>query len=166
MGLAEIRALPSADFHDRRSFPRSKGVYVVLDGEEVVYVGMTGRTFAKRWCGHHRTQDVEQGCASPEIFFLSLDLTNEEILTAEVALIQKHKPRLNKAPSLLQREGVVLLNTKEARAVEERLSRLTPMQLTPFGMHPPLWGMFTRGERIKFALGIGLMELEQASRAC
>jgi hypothetical protein len=95
MGVAEIRLLPSVPFRERKSFPSTKGVYFVLDGDEVVYIGMTGETFAKRWKTHHRSKDIETSCNSPEIFFLSLDIAGEELFGVEKAFIREHSPRLN-----------------------------------------------------------------------
>jgi hypothetical protein len=114
IGIAEIRSLPSVPFRERKLFPSTKGVYFVLDGDEIVYIGMTSGEFKRRWQGHHRTGDIDDGCISPRIFFLSLDMTERQIMDVEKALVIALSPRLNSSPVMRYKRAII--NTQRTQS--------------------------------------------------
>ena len=155
MGLSEIKALPSVPFSDRKSFPDSKGVYFVVDGEEAVYIGMTGGDFRTRWSTHHRFKDIEASCNTPEIFFLSLDLTDKEILDIEIALIRAHAPRLNGAPC---EEG------KRITFDADKLSIQWDQIAEVIGVSRVHWGLLSSAQQALAAIEYGMDAAEKTAR--
>ncbi len=93
MNLTEINplTLPSLHLSERRSLPRCKAIYFVIDGDIVLYIGQTVN-LAQRWANHHR---LNQFKSNPHIAWLKCD-DESLLLESEKALINYFSPPLNK----------------------------------------------------------------------
>lgn len=91
--------LPFFLFKDRRQLPSDqKGVYFVLSGEKVVYVGKTTTSFFARWSGHHRAKQILEMFPDSRISYLKVDGDSAEIHQLEASFIDSFHPLLNNQP--------------------------------------------------------------------
>lgn len=89
----ELLHLPSVPLSARGELPQCPGVYFILDGSTVLYVGKSVN-LAQRWVAHHRLRQVESMARYPRIAWMEL---GEAALLEEVerALIHHFEPLLN-----------------------------------------------------------------------
>jgi hypothetical protein len=165
IGLSEIKALPSVPFSDRKSFPDSKGVYFVVDGDEIVYIGMTAASFRDRWAGHHRLQDIEESCKAPMVFFLSVRLPSDRILDVERSLILAHSPRMNKSASLKKSHADIRLTSEDVSSLEKQFESITKEQLASIGIALCVWEFSSIKEKIMHIVGAGMLKIEAMQRS-
>lgn len=77
----------------REELPETAAVYLVLDGERVLYVGAT-KDLMQRWKVHHRLKQFKAIAVSPKIAWV--EVKNLTLLPdIETALIQYFQPELN-----------------------------------------------------------------------
>lgn len=92
MNLAEIKPLllPSLPLNERRSLPKCKAIYFVIDGETVLYIGKTVN-LAHRLVNHHRLNEFK---SNPRVAWL--ECSDKSLLPElEKALIKYFSPLLN-----------------------------------------------------------------------
>jgi excinuclease UvrABC nuclease subunit len=89
----DILKLPRVEFSQKRMLPRISGVYFVLAGDSVLYIGAT-KNLHQRWNigGHHQRKAlIENGCTA-----LAWVVTDPRGLKRrEAALISEVRPPLN-----------------------------------------------------------------------
>lgn len=92
--LKEIKKLPSVSFKERKKLPSVMGVYFVLDGENLLYIGCS-KNIRRRWAnGHHRLEWINKYSNQPSIYWLD-DSSLEFLKWIERELIKKLNPRFN-----------------------------------------------------------------------
>ena len=57
--IEQVLALPSVPFSNRWQLPEQPGVYVVLNGDAVLYVGEAFDSIRKRWRAHNKRTQAE-----------------------------------------------------------------------------------------------------------
>ena len=109
-------SLESVAFTDRATIPRSPGVYFVLSGNEVLYIGKSVN-LGQRWATHDK---IACFSAMPDIRIAWLNTpANASLLTKfERILIYGHKPSLNLVIHEAEMAGVVgLEHLREVKGV-------------------------------------------------
>lgn len=87
--------LPFATLVNRHNLPRISGVYFVLDGDEILYIGQS-QNIRSRWMKHHRLNQLN-GMKTENILISWLKIQDLEILpVAEKSLINRLNPLLNR----------------------------------------------------------------------
>ena len=84
--------LPFVSLRDKRFLPSKPGLYFVIDGANLLYVGRS-KDLNVRWKSHHRYKQVAAMTKNPMITFL--DVEDEKLLWVERTLINRLKPLLN-----------------------------------------------------------------------
>lgn len=84
--------LPYVEFSEKTQLPEKSGLYFVIDGDQILYVGKTIH-FKRRWAGHHRYAQIKAMAKNPVIAWL--DVEDTRLLDAESELIARFKPKLN-----------------------------------------------------------------------
>lgn len=94
MQVADINplALPSLPLKMRSQLPSLPGIYFVLNGTEVVYIGKSW-SIKSRWDGHHRLPQLREIGKQYSIAWLQYQF--EQLDALEFQLIQALRPRLN-----------------------------------------------------------------------
>jgi excinuclease UvrABC nuclease subunit len=95
--------------------PDAPGIYLILDGDECLYVGQS-RNLRQRWKVHHRLRQIRQ--LSADLVIAWLIAAPSELRTIERLLIEQLQPRLNRAPQV-DKHGVFYL-----RLDDELLGRI------------------------------------------
>jgi hypothetical protein len=84
--------LPRVALDDKITLPSSPGIYFVIDGARLLYVGKS-KDLKGRWRGHHRHKQIDAIADCPEIAFL--EVAGESLLWVERDLINRFRPLLN-----------------------------------------------------------------------
>jgi hypothetical protein len=84
--------LPRVALDDKITLPSSPGIYFVIDGARLLYVGKS-KDLKGRWRGHHRHKQIDAIADYPEIAFL--EVAGESLLWVERDLINRFRPLLN-----------------------------------------------------------------------
>jgi hypothetical protein len=84
--------LPYVDLDDKTDLPSSPGLYFVIDGEALLYIGRS-KDLNQRWKGHHRYKQIKATAKNPQIAFLDCD--DETLLWVERDVINRFNPALN-----------------------------------------------------------------------
>jgi hypothetical protein len=87
--------LPYVDLDDKTDLPSSPGLYFVIDGEALLYIGRS-KDLNQRWKGHHRYKQIKATAKNPQIAFLDCD--DETLLWVERDVINRFNPTLNDTP--------------------------------------------------------------------
>jgi len=85
-------SLPCVDLDDKTALPRKPGLYFVIDGQRLLYIGRS-KDLNQRWKGHHRYKQIKQMARFPQIAYLDCD--DESLLWTEREIISRFKPLLN-----------------------------------------------------------------------
>lgn len=89
--IKKIASLPSVDIKDANQLPKLSGIYFIISGEDVLYIGKTNNLF-NRLSGNHAYKDkINSNCC--RIFYL--EMPKEKLLDAEKQFISLLNPRLN-----------------------------------------------------------------------
>lgn len=116
-GSVKLSALPSLPLADRRQLPNCAAVYLVLEGENVIYVGQS-TSLILRWQGHDKLKQLKSRGA--EIRLAWLECNDPTLLRSiEAALIQWFKPELNRFYPKLKQPHL----TSEKTGIKKRIKR-------------------------------------------
>lgn len=88
----DLSALPSLPFSERGSLPNLAGVYVVTDGDGVVYIGQA-KSILHRWRNHHRAVDIVM-LPLPRIAWIE-EAEEQQRTAIESDMVRRFRPRLN-----------------------------------------------------------------------
>lgn len=118
---------------DRKSLPPVSGVYFVLDGIEVLYVGVT-KNLRNRWIHHHRQAFVPD---TAQIAFFRVPY--EQLVFIEWRFIQLLKPTLN---GQRLKHPASLTPHSQSDAIRDRLhpslrESFIPLEGTDIALHFP-----------------------------
>lgn len=93
-----IEQLPFVLISKLESLPSDKrGIYFVLNSKaEILYIGMTAKSFHQRWTCHHRYEEIYKADSESKVHYWSLSLPREQLLNMESQLIFNENPTLNK----------------------------------------------------------------------
>lgn len=83
---------PYTTYTERRNLPSMSGVYIVADGDTVLYVGQS-RNIHKRWIAHHRSTQMRRHY---RIYWQIIPI--DELNRAEENLIDQFCPTWNSEP--------------------------------------------------------------------
>lgn len=89
----ELSALPSVTLDQRRDLPACQGIYFVMDGARVLYVGKAGN-IGSRWRNHHRLYALRQ-LPGISIAWLQFDGDEQLLTQIEDACIVYFDPPMN-----------------------------------------------------------------------
>lgn len=93
--------MPHGPLNCARTMPMLPGVYIVYQGEEVLYVGKT-QNLQQRWKAHHRRYQLTMFGEGVEIAWHAMPGSDPETRTQhEQSLITTFHPRLNKQTPVL-----------------------------------------------------------------
>ncbi len=90
MTLTKILRLPSVAIEDRDLLPKASGVYAVMRGDGVIYIGSSVRSLRVRWTSHHLDKHFQ---ATDRIAWLRVKINPREV---EQEWIRDLRPRLNR----------------------------------------------------------------------
>lgn len=85
-------ALPYVNLDDKTDLPSNPGLYFVIDGKTLLYIGRS-KDLNQRWKSHHRYKQIKAIAKNPQIAFLDVD--DEDLLWVERDVINRFKPVLN-----------------------------------------------------------------------
>lgn len=91
--MDKIVGLPSVGIGDKHLLPACPGIYFVVNGEQVVYVGKA-KSILSRWKNHHRERQIDGEYPNARIYWERLD-SDQGLLEAEAQYIEDLKPELN-----------------------------------------------------------------------
>lgn len=89
--------LPFVELDDHVLLPSKPGLYFVIDGDRILYIGKS-QNLRIRWSAHHRYKQIKKIAKSPVITFL--DVKSVDLLHVERHLIKRFNPMLNDEPVL------------------------------------------------------------------
>lgn len=120
--LAEIQALPSLSLESLALLPEEPALYfVLLNGNQVGYIGMSTVSLRHRWKSHHRVVQLRAAGASA-LHYLTVD-GNYPLAEAERAAIKTFGPPFNgKAVRIEPRAPGFTINV---RMPDELYTRIT-----------------------------------------
>lgn len=96
--------LPSVLVEEIRQLPKTSGIYFVLAGDEVLYIGQS-ISIHQRWQAHERMKDLE---AYNQVRIAWLVTEYEELAEIEKAYIAQFKPSLNSMSVPRQRDKLTV----------------------------------------------------------
>jgi hypothetical protein len=89
--------LPSVAFIEKETLPDCCGIYFVMNGDEILYIGKSVR-ICNRWKAHHKLEMIKSLENSDNFRIAWLELKDRTLLDeTEIALITHFKPKLNGA---------------------------------------------------------------------
>lgn len=91
MTLEEIKLLPSVALKDRNELPAGSGIYFVVSGDAVLYIGRSKR-LRQRW---HRQRGALNAYANVYIHWLKTPNMGWQYCKLESKLIHAFEPPLN-----------------------------------------------------------------------
>lgn len=89
----DIAKLPSLRFIDRRQLPNIAACYLVLEGNNVIYMGQSG-SLVVRWLNHNKIKQSKDRGSELKIAWLECSAPGL-LKTIEDALIDDFQPELN-----------------------------------------------------------------------
>jgi len=84
--------LPAVNLDDKTTLPSKPGLYFVIDGQRLLYIGRS-KDLNQRWRNHHRHDQIKRLAHSPQIAYLDCD--DASLLWTEREIINRFKPLLN-----------------------------------------------------------------------
>lgn len=127
--IEEARTITWGNFHE---LPSESGVYIVCDGERILYVGQS-KNMRRRWTRHHRKQQINN-LQSDNIKIAFLLLSEKELASAERMFIAVLKPVFNgKSLPRARRQTEELI---KFRAAQEKAKNLYELFDLVFGDIP------------------------------
>jgi len=94
MEQEEILGLEHVSFYRRSCMPKEQGIYFVVAGGRLVYVGQTNN-LRHRWDRHHLLRTLSIVREQIEIYWKLFDGSPNQRMEIERSLIQKYRPILN-----------------------------------------------------------------------
>lgn len=92
--LAQIIKLPSRSFNDLNSLPEKQGIYFVVAGNEIIYIGRS-RNIRKRWVGEHHRKEIISDFHSNSTIYCLFVSDHEELCVFEKEMIDTIDPIYN-----------------------------------------------------------------------
>jgi len=94
MTSIELRSLPCVRLCDLELLPEFPGVYFVVSGENVLYIGKAEASIRSRWRQHHRKSQLVE-FKDAVIYCKEARCSKQELKALEDAAILKFRPSLN-----------------------------------------------------------------------
>lgn len=111
--------LPCVNLDDKTDLPSKPGLYFVIDGDTLLYIGRS-KDLNRRWKSHHRYKQIKAMSRFPQIAFLDCD--DESLLWTEREVIQRFAPLLNDTKVMEEEPVPMRLNEEQKRRLLENLS--------------------------------------------
>lgn len=112
-------SLPYVSLSEKHLLPKAGGIYFVISGSLILYIGKAGNSLRERWVKHHRYQEFLAVSTTSEVVIAYWTTAPFPLVETEKALVEKLKPSLNK---------VFAPETKPGKWDDDNFTRLTPIE--------------------------------------
>lgn len=127
--------LPYVTVSDKKLLPNSRGLYFVLRGDQILYIGKAFSGLVTRWRDHHRLPQLN---ASDKLAYLEIDLDDLELAKLEKAEITRLQPFLNDTECICPKQKNRF--TIDLMGLRDRVEKFSP---------DPSWRQLSFGGKIR-----------------